>query len=97
MSTFYTLKTCFLREIRTTVREWACWDSCAKIYFVVAFESHEKGIEYLDAVTNDKAISSQLSKKEIKSIFTPENHLGASESIISNVSKSVQKTCKKFI
>ncbi len=63
----------------------------------VAFEAHEKGIEYLDAVTNDKSVSSNLSKKEIKTIFTPENHLGASASIITNVSKSVQKTCKKFI
>jgi len=63
----------------------------------IAFESHDKGIEYLDAISNDKAITSRLSKKEIKTIFTPENHLGASSTIISNVSKSVQKTCKKFI
>jgi adenylosuccinate lyase len=63
----------------------------------IAFESHDKGIEYLNAISNDKAITSHLSKNEIKTIFTPENHLGASSSIISNVSKSVQKTCKKFI
>jgi len=63
----------------------------------IAFEAHDKGMEFIDAVTNDKAISSQLTSKEIKSIFTAENHLGASETIISNVLKSVQKSCKKFI
>ena len=63
----------------------------------IAFEAHEKGIEYIDAVTNDKAVSSHLTTKEIKSIFTPENHLGASEKIITNVSNSVKKSCKKFI
>jgi len=63
----------------------------------VAFESYDKGIEYIDAISMDKSISSHLSKQEIKTIFTPENHLGASSSIITNVSKSVQKTCKKFI
>ena len=63
----------------------------------IAFESHDKGFEYIDAVRKDKSVSSHLTDKEIKTIFTPENHLGASSSIITNVSKSVQKTCKKFI
>ena len=62
----------------------------------VAFEAQDKEIEYVDAVRNDKAISSNLSEKEIKSIFTPENHLGASSSIISNVDRNVQKICKKL-
>jgi hypothetical protein len=38
-----------------------------------------------------------LTEKEIKSIFTPENHLGASSKIITNVMKSVQKNNSKFI
>jgi len=63
----------------------------------VAFESYDKEIEYIDAISMDKSISSHLSKQEIKTIFTPENHLGASSTIITNVSNSVQKTCKKFI
>jgi adenylosuccinate lyase len=63
----------------------------------IAFEAQNKGIEYIDAITNDKVVSLQLTSKEIKSIFTPENHLGASEAIISNVSRSVQICCKKFI
>ncbi|HEY7367146.1 MAG TPA: adenylosuccinate lyase [Nitrosopumilaceae archaeon] len=63
----------------------------------VAFDAHKKGIEYIDAVRKDPAIYSHLSEKEIKTIFTPENHLGASSTIINNVSRSVQKMCKKFI
>ena len=63
----------------------------------IAFETHEKGIEYIDAVRKDPAVSSHLTEKEIKTIFTPENHLGASSTIINNVSRSVQKICKKFI
>jgi adenylosuccinate lyase len=63
----------------------------------VAFDAHKKGIEYIDAVRKDPAIYSHLTEKEIKTIFTPENHLGASSTIINNVSRSVQKMCKKFI
>ena len=63
----------------------------------VAFAAQDKGIEYIDAISKDKVISSNLSQKEIKSIFSPENHLGASFKIISNVSKSVKKTYSKFI
>ena len=63
----------------------------------VAFEANEKGIEYVDAIKNDKAFSSKLTDKEIDSIFLPEKHLGASPAIINNVKKSVQKTVGKFI
>lgn len=62
----------------------------------VAFEAKDKGIDYLDAIRNDKAISSKLKEKEIKKIFSPEQHLGASPSIISNVNKLVLKNAKKF-
>ena len=58
----------------------------------VAFEAQDKGIEYIDAIRKDKVISSNLSEKEIKSIFSPENHMGSSSKIITNVSKSVKKT-----
>ncbi len=63
----------------------------------VAFEANDKGMQYIDAIKNDKAFSSKLTDKEIDSIFLPEKHLGASPAIISNVNKSVQKTVKKFI
>ena len=63
----------------------------------VAFEANEKGIQYIDAIKNDKAFSTKLTEKEIDAIFSPEKHLGASPLIISNVNKSVQATVKKFI
>jgi adenylosuccinate lyase len=63
----------------------------------LAFEAQDKNIEYIDAVRKDKKMSSILTEKEIKSIFTPENHLGSSSKIITNVMKSVQKNNSKFI
>jgi adenylosuccinate lyase len=63
----------------------------------VAFEAQDKGIQYSEAVKNDKAFSSKLTNKEIESIFSPEKHLGASPQIIKNVNIKVQKTVKKFI
>ncbi|MFB5612841.1 MAG: adenylosuccinate lyase [Nitrosarchaeum sp.] len=63
----------------------------------VAFEANDKGIQYIDAIKNDKAFTSKLTNKEIDDIFSPEKHLGASPIIISNVNKSLQKIVKKFI
>lgn len=62
----------------------------------VAFEAHDREIEFIDAVKNDQAISSRLSEDEIDVIFLPASHLGASPQIIENVNKSVQRICKKF-
>ena len=63
----------------------------------VAFEAKDKDMQYIDAIKADKAFSNHLTEKEIDSIFSPQKHLGASSIIISNVSKSVAKTCKKVI
>ncbi|MGQ0771461.1 MAG: adenylosuccinate lyase [Nitrososphaerota archaeon] len=63
----------------------------------VAFAAHDKGADYIDAVKNDKAISSKLSEKEIDKIFSPSSHLGASSQIIANVNATVQRTCKRFV
>jgi len=63
----------------------------------VAFSANEKDIHFIDAIRQDKKISSKLTEKEIKSIFSPENRLGASVSIINNVNRTVQKTARKFI
>jgi len=63
----------------------------------VAFEAKDKEMQYKDAIKQDKAFSSNLTEKEIDGIFLPEKHLGASSIIISNVSKSVAKNCKKVI
>ena len=63
----------------------------------VAFTAHKKEMEYVDAIRSNKTLSSKLTEREIKFIFTPENHLGASTTIINNVTKSVKKTCNRFI
>ncbi len=63
----------------------------------VAFAAHDKGTDYIDAVKNDKVISSKLSEKEIDKIFSPSSHLGASSQIIANVNSTVQRTCKRFV
>lgn len=62
----------------------------------VAFEAHASKDDYIDAVKGDKAISSKLTEDEIDKIFSPSSHLGASSQIITNVNRTVQKTCKKF-
>jgi len=62
----------------------------------VAFTAHAIGMDYIDAVKKDDAISSKLTEKEIEKIFSPESHLGASPEIIANVNSLVQKACKKF-
>ena len=62
----------------------------------VAFDAHKKGIDHLTAIKNDKKISSNLSNKEIESIFVPEKHLGASLAIIDNVHIHVKANVKKF-
>ena len=62
----------------------------------VAFEAKDKGIEYIDAIKNDKTFSTNLTKQEIDAIFLPEKHLGASPKIIKNVAKNVQNTIRRF-
>ncbi|NDB87576.1 MAG: adenylosuccinate lyase [Thaumarchaeota archaeon] len=63
----------------------------------VAFEAHDKGIDYSDAIKGDKAISAKLTESEIDEIFTPNSHLGAAPQIIANVNNTVNRICKKFI
>jgi len=62
----------------------------------VAFAAHKKGINFMDALGNDKVVSSALSDREIKSIFVAKNHLGASLTIINNVNNHVRVNSKKF-
>ena len=62
----------------------------------IAFASSEDGTDFRDAVKNDLAISSHLSKEEVEKIFIPENHLGASSQIIKNVHNIVMRSCSKF-
>jgi adenylosuccinate lyase len=62
----------------------------------IAFTSSEEGIDFRDAIKNDHVISSHLTEEEIGRIFIPENHLGASSSIIRNVYNKVRKSCSEF-
>ena len=62
----------------------------------IAFTAQDRGMDYINAVKSDAAISSKLSEKEIEKIFSPESHLGASLEIITNVNNLVQKACRKF-
>ncbi len=62
----------------------------------VAFSAKDSGAEYADAVMNDAEISSRLSAKEIRDIFLPERHLGASAAIINSVSRSVGREIRRF-
>lgn len=63
----------------------------------VAFAASNSKTEFLEAVKKDKNISSHLTANELKTIFVPENRLGASSAIIKNVYSIVEKTCSKFI
>ncbi|MFY9300017.1 MAG: adenylosuccinate lyase [Candidatus Nitrosotenuis sp.] len=63
----------------------------------VAFEAHDKGIDYDEAVKGDEFISSKMSESEIDKIFSPSSHLGASSVIIQNVSANVNRVCKRFV
>lgn len=62
----------------------------------VAFAASESGMDFMDAVKDDGSISSHLTAEEIDSVFVPENHLGASDQIIKNVSSLVKKSCVRF-
>ena len=62
----------------------------------MAFEAHEKKMNYMDALIGDKNILKSLTEKEIKDIFVPEKHLGASQIIINNVDKHVKVNAKKL-
>ncbi len=60
----------------------------------IAFDTTKKGTYFLDALTNDKEISSKLNNNELKGIFNPKNQLSASSKIIDNVTKMVKEVCK---
>lgn len=62
-----------------------------------AFEANKKGLSYIEAIRQNESISSVLNEKEIKTIFTPEKHLGASSKIIRNVSRHVDNATKHLV
>ena len=56
----------------------------------IAFDAVKTGTKYADALAADKSITDVLAKDEIKEIFSPEKHLGASRSIIEGVCRDVK-------
>ncbi len=62
----------------------------------VAFWARDNNSDYLDAIKKDKEISSVLSARAMEAIFSPERHLGASQSIISRVARTVGRTTRRF-
>jgi adenylosuccinate lyase len=59
-----------------------------------AFGAEKKDAHFLDALYNDKDISSKLKEEELKTIFNPRNHLAASGQIIDSVTKKVKQVCR---
>ncbi|ABK77699.1 adenylosuccinate lyase [Cenarchaeum symbiosum A] len=58
----------------------------------VAFAAAKTG--YMEALMSDRSISSQLSPAEIRAVFSPESHLGASSRIISGVRRIVERAAR---
>ncbi|MDI1495700.1 MAG: adenylosuccinate lyase [Cenarchaeum symbiont of Oopsacas minuta] len=63
----------------------------------VAFKAVESRTNYLDALKADKAISSNLTSRELDVIFDPEKRLGASNRIVRNVVASTMRAIGKKI
>ncbi|SRR5579885_2602729 len=62
----------------------------------IAFEAHDKGKHFLDAIKQDKKLAGKLTAKELGRIFTPEEHLGASSKIIDRVAEMVRRSTKNM-
>jgi adenylosuccinate lyase len=60
----------------------------------IAFDAAENDINFLDALSGNKKISSMLKKDELRAIFNPKNHLAASAQIIDNVTRIVKDACR---
>ena len=59
-----------------------------------AFAAEKKDTHFLDALSNDKEISSKLKREELRKIFNPKSHLAASSQIIDGVTKIVKQACR---
>ena len=60
----------------------------------VAFGARESGAPYLEALLADGAVSGVLGPAELRRVFSPERHLGASRRIISGVARSVRRAAR---
>jgi adenylosuccinate lyase len=61
----------------------------------VAFSALESDAHFFDAVSQDRTISSKLSKQELTTIFDAKNHMAGSGRIIGNISTLVSNITKK--
>ena len=61
----------------------------------VAFSALESDAHFFDAVSQDRTISSKLSKQELTTIFDAKNHMAGSGRIIENTSTLVSNITKK--
>jgi adenylosuccinate lyase len=61
----------------------------------VAFSALESDAHFFDAVSQDRTISSKLSKQELTTIFDAKNHMAGSGRIIENISTLVSNITEK--
>jgi len=62
----------------------------------VAFLSLRNGEHFLEAIIKDPWLSKELTEKELRSLFDPNDHLSASSKIIDKVAILVRETNRKF-
>jgi adenylosuccinate lyase len=62
----------------------------------VAFSALQSGQHFRDAIKRDSHLARKLSPEELKYIFEPTNHLGASSEIIDHVVNKVRNTRNKY-
>lgn len=60
----------------------------------VAFSSVEKNQLFIDAIKDDEWLGKHFTKKELKELFTPENHFASSLQIIENIDKNIRHLSK---
>ena len=63
----------------------------------VAFEAHSDGRPYLEALCADARVSAVLGPAELRRVFSPEKHLGASARIISSVARSARRAAARTL
>ena len=62
----------------------------------LGFSILQSGAHFRDAINKDPYLTKRLSSKDLRYIFDPSNHLGASTEIIDHVAEKVQKTRHKY-
>ncbi len=65
-----------------------------KLVQSIAFESSNKGIEFIEALKSDKRVSNIISRDELDNIFNAREHLGASYIIIKEIADKAVTMCK---